>query len=185
MQLSKVRNFICLLVFLAFGAALAFAQGGSTGSLAGTVADPSGAVVSGAKGVVKNGETGQEFTATTSDNGTFNVPSLGANLNGFVDRLIGGWEWHGTARVQSGRPMSFGNVQLVGMTVGELQDMIEIRKGADRVITYLPDDAILNTRRAFNVDVTSSTGYSSLGAPTGRYIAPANSNGCLQGFTGQ
>ena len=78
MQLSGVRSFICLVVFLAFGGAPAYAQGGSTGSLAGTVADPSGAVVSGAKVVVKNGETGQEFTATTSDNGTFNVPSLGA-----------------------------------------------------------------------------------------------------------
>src|SRR5262245_59346468 len=78
MQLSKVRNSICLLVFLAFGAAQVFAQGGSTGSLAGTVADPSGAVVSGAKVVCKNGETGQEFTVTTSGNGTFNVPSLGA-----------------------------------------------------------------------------------------------------------
>jgi carboxypeptidase family protein/TonB-dependent receptor-like protein len=111
--------------------------------------------------------------------------AFGANVNGFVDRLIGGWEWHGAARVQSGRPMSFGAVQLVGMTVGELQDMIKIRKGADRVITYLPADVILNTRRAFNVDATSATGYSSLGAPTGQYIAPANSNGCLQGFTGQ
>lgn len=110
--------------------------------------------------------------------------AFGANANGFVDRLVGGWEWHGAARVQSGRPMTFGNMQLVGMTVGDLQDLIEIRKGEDRVITYLPADVILNTRRAFNVDATSATGYSALGAPTGRYIAPANSNGCLQAFTG-
>ena len=31
---------------------------------------------------------------------------------------------------------------------------------------------------------TSATGYGALGVPTGRYIAPANSNGCLQGFRG-
>jgi len=50
---------------------------------------------------------------------------------------------------------------------------------------FLNADVILNTQRAFNDDVTSATGYSALGVPTGRYIAPANSNGCLQGFTGQ
>ncbi len=155
MQFSKVRKVIRLIVFLTFGAAIAYAQGGSTGSLAGIVTDPSGAVVSGARVVVKSAETGLEFATTTSDNGTFNVP-----------------------------PMSLGNVRLVGMTVGELQDLIEIRKAEDRVITYLPQDVILNTRRAFNVDVTSPTGYSALGAPTGRYIAPANSNGCVQAFTG-
>lgn len=78
MQFSKVRELICLIVFLPFSNALACAQGGSTGSLAGIVADPSGAVVSGAKVVVRGAETGQEFATTTSDNGTFNVPSLGA-----------------------------------------------------------------------------------------------------------
>jgi hypothetical protein len=50
-------------------------------------------------------------------------------------------------------------------------------------VTFLPDDIILNTRRAFSV--AANGGFSALGAPTGRYIAPANSNGCLQGFTGQ
>lgn len=30
-----------------------------------------------AKVVVKSNETGQEFATTTSDNGTFNIPSLG------------------------------------------------------------------------------------------------------------
>jgi hypothetical protein len=43
------------------------------------------------------------------------------NSNGFVDRLVGGWEFHGTARVQSGRPFQFGPVQLIGMTRADLQ----------------------------------------------------------------
>ena len=46
--------------------------------------------------------------------------------------------------------------------------------------TMLPDDVILNTRRAFSVSTTSPTGYSDLGAPEGRYIAPANSADCIQ-----
>ena len=45
----------------------------------------------------------------------------------------------------------------------------------------LPDDIILNTRRAFSTSNTTVDGYStSLGAPTGRYIAPANSASCIQ-----
>jgi hypothetical protein len=44
----------------------------------------------------------------------------------------------------------------------------------------LPADIILNTQRAFSVDPTSTTGYSALGAPEGRYIAPANSSMCIQ-----
>ena len=45
----------------------------------------------------------------------------------------------------------------------------------------LPDDVILNTRRAFSTINTTLDGYStSLGAPEGRYIAPANSASCIQ-----
>lgn len=113
-----------------------------------------------------------------------NGKAFASGVNGAVDRIIGGWEFHGTARVQSGRPFDFGNVQLVGMNASDLQNAIKIRKQADGTVLYLPDDIILNTRRAFNVSATSSTGYGSLGVPTGRYLAPPNSRGCLQAFNG-
>jgi hypothetical protein len=108
------------------------------------------------------------------------------SANGLVDRLAGGWAIHGQARIQSGSTISFGNVQLVGMTAKELQKLMQIRKTTDAtgagVVFFLPDDIILNTRRANN---TTATGFSSLGAPTGQYIAPANSGGCVQAFVGQ
>jgi len=109
------------------------------------------------------------------------------NANGLVDRLAGGWAIHGQARIQSGSTFSFGNVQLVGMTRNELQKAVKIRKTTDPVtgagvVFFLPDDIILNTRRANN---TTATGFSTLGAPTGRYISPANSNGCVQATVGQ
>ena len=44
----------------------------------------------------------------------------------------------------------------------------------------LPDDVILNTRRAFSTSPTSSTGYSDLGVPEGRYIAPGQRPDCIQ-----
>lgn len=44
----------------------------------------------------------------------------------------------------------------------------------------MPDDVILNTRRAFGVSTTDPSGYSDLGVPEGRYFAPANSANCIQ-----
>lgn len=109
---------------------------------------------------------------------------FGGDTNRLTNHLIGGWEWHGTARIQSGRPFALGNVQLVGMTAAELQESVDARKQPNRTVTFLPDDIILNTRRAFSVSATGA-GFGALGAPTGRYIAPANSNGCIQAFVGQ
>jgi hypothetical protein len=97
---------------------------------------------------------------------------------------VAGWQFNGAARMQA-RAASFGNVRLVGMTKEEAQKLykFEIRPdpqtGLSNVFT-MPDDVILNTRRAFSVSTTSATGYSDLGVPTGRYFAPANSADCIQ-----
>lgn len=81
--------------------------------------------------------------------------------------------------------VNFGNVRLVGMTPDDLQTMykFDIRinpANGLRTPYMLPDDVILNTRRAFNTSPTSPTGYSDLGVPEGRYFAPANSATCIQ-----
>ena len=44
----------------------------------------------------------------------------------------------------------------------------------------LPQDIVDNTVKAFNVSPTSATGYSDLGAPSGRYLAPANGPDCIE-----
>ncbi len=41
-----------------------------------------------------------------------------------------------------------------------------------------------NTVKAFAVSATTPTGYGALGAPTGRYIAPANSPTCIESSVG-
>src|ERR1043166_8245963 len=46
------------------------------GTILGTVTDPSGAVVSGAKVTVRNTATGLERVTQTTSDGTFNVPEL-------------------------------------------------------------------------------------------------------------
>ncbi len=69
-------RFLMLLVAITSLSVFGFGQGTSTGSIAGTVTDPTTAVVSGATVTIKNNATGQEFTAVTTDNGTFNVPAV-------------------------------------------------------------------------------------------------------------
>jgi len=103
-----------------------------------------------------------------------------------IDHIIGGWGFDGSARVQSGQILSFGNVRLVGMTDAQLQDAFSIRKDdANRVVYILPQDIIDNTIKAFSTSATSATGYGSGGAPTGRYFAPANGPDCIQALPGQ
>jgi hypothetical protein len=107
-----------------------------------------------------------------------------SSLHPFLNGIVGGWSFNGVGRIQA-RTINLGNVRLVGMTVGDLTDLYryDIRTNpANGLPTpyVFPDDVILNTRRAFGVDPSSSTGYSALGVPEGRYIAPANSADCIE-----
>lgn len=115
-----------------------------------------------------------------------------SNANGFVNSLVNGFTILPVIRWQSGSPFSLGNVSLVGMTVKELQKEIKVRKGPN-VVTYLPDDIILNSQRAFDININNTTGFGTafggtagIGtAPTGRYIAPAGSGNCQSRFAGE
>jgi hypothetical protein len=111
---------------------------------------------------------------------------LANDVSGVFDKLVSGWEWHGTTRIQGGPPLSIGGVRLIGMTRKDLQKALQLRfNDAGKIIYYLPQDIIDNTIRANNVSATSATGYGPLGPPSGRYIAPANSADCIEIFSGQ
>ena len=108
----------------------------------------------------------------------------GSNMNAVLDGIVGGWSFNGVGRVQA-RMVDFGNVRLVGLTKSDLQSMykFDIRTDAAGLqnVYMLPDEFILNTRRAFSVSATTADGYSTgLGAPQGPHIAPANSENCVQ-----
>jgi hypothetical protein len=110
--------------------------------------------------------------------------ALMGNSGALLDRLIGGWEFDGTARIQSGNILNFGNVNLVGMTQKEFRKEFGLYfDDANGVIYHLPKHIIDNTIRAFSVSSTTASGYSGP-APTGRYIAPANSASCIQVISG-
>jgi hypothetical protein len=111
---------------------------------------------------------------------------LFSNANGVVNRIIGGWQFQGTGRIQSGQLFNLGNYSLVGMTTKELNDVFRLRDDAPNKVMYiLPKDIIDNTIKAFGTSATSPTGYGTLGPPSGRYIAPASNANCLQAYSGQ
>ena len=90
---------------------------------------------------------------------------FGAAAPSLLDALIGGWSLNGVGRVQD-RLIDFGSVRLVGMTPDDLQREYRVRLTDDpanpgrQLVTMLPDDIILNTRRAFNTSATAASGYS-------------------------
>jgi len=115
-----------------------------------------------------------------------------SNSSGLLDRIVGGWEISGVARVQSGRMVDFGNVNVVGMSTEELQKAVGLytysvdglNATAATALYLLPKEIVENTVRAFNTQATAANGYGSLGAPTGRYIAPANGRDCIENIPG-
>jgi hypothetical protein len=111
---------------------------------------------------------------------------FGTNWNPWMDGILGGWSFNGVGRFQT-RMFDFGNVRLIGMNAKDVQSMFKLRRVKDPAINNgletvftMPQDVIDNTRRAFDTSATSLTGYGSLGAPTGRYFAPANSIDCIE-----
>jgi len=69
------KSFSLLLIVLALCSALAFGQA-ETGQITGTVTDPQGAVVSGAKVTMRNTATSAERTSTTTGNGLYTFTNL-------------------------------------------------------------------------------------------------------------
>jgi Carboxypeptidase regulatory-like domain len=70
-------RFLVVITALALFSAMAFSQTTvGSGSIVGTVTDPSGAVVNGAKITITNSATGQSSTLTANSSGSFNSGSL-------------------------------------------------------------------------------------------------------------
>jgi len=108
---------------------------------------------------------------------------FGTNFNPWLNGFAGGWTFAMTGRVQV-RTLSISGARLVGMSLEQLQNEYSFRIDGSNVVTMLPQDIILNTQRAFSTSATSATGYSALGPPTERYIAPSDTPTCIALRTG-
>jgi hypothetical protein len=140
--------------------------------------------------MVRNGGTEGDVTHAFKLNAVYPLPfgrgrRWGSGANGLVDRLIGGWQVAGNARLHSGQLLDLGDVRLVGMDVKELQKAFKLRIDSQNRVFMLPQDIINETVKAFSVSPTSATGYGNLGPPSGRYIAPADGLDCIEAIRGE
>ena len=97
-------------------------------------------------------------------------------MGAWMDRLIGGWQLAGTARLQTGALIDLGNIRIVGMSEEEARKAFKFRRVSPSEMYMWPDDIIDNTIKAFELDINGFT----QGEPTGRYFAPATSTGCVE-----
>ena len=86
---NGLQKYLLVLLTVGLCALPAFGQGGSTGSLSGTVTDPKGAVVAGATVTVKNAGTNQEFSTETNNSGAYNIPTLSSGVYTATIRAAG------------------------------------------------------------------------------------------------
>jgi hypothetical protein len=123
---------------------------------------------------------------------TYEIPvgrgrRFGRTMNPWLDAVLGNWEYSGTGRVQTNR-FEVDDAKLFGMTQDELQKAFKIHTvrtdtGAITVFSF-PQDIVDNTRRAYNTDPTSPTGYPAGETPAGRYIGPASTAECIFIYVG-
>ena len=78
MQVSRLRDFLGLSLFLTMFAPVASAQ--TTGTLRGTITDPSGSLVTQAKVSVRDEATGVSRSAPSTEQGTYEFPALPVGL---------------------------------------------------------------------------------------------------------
>ncbi|HUF48394.1 MAG TPA: carboxypeptidase-like regulatory domain-containing protein, partial [Vicinamibacterales bacterium] len=119
-------------LMIAVGSTSAFAQGGVTSSIAGVVEDISGGTIPGATVVARNNATGFEYTAVTSQNGTFTfgaVPpgtyTVTITLSGFKTVVQTG------VVVRAGVP---GDVRAT-LEVGGIEEVVEVQGRSEIVQT--------------------------------------------------
>src|ERR1700761_3261807 len=75
-QTQRRNGWICWALALIITGAMAFGQGIVTGSMGGSVVDPSSAAISGATITAVQKATNASFKTTTNDAGTFQIPGL-------------------------------------------------------------------------------------------------------------
>ena len=129
--------------------------------------------------------TGGEGDVTHAVKGTFvyELPfgqgkRFATGAGPLMDRIVGGWQVSGTVRVQTGELIDLGNINVVGMSLDEVQGLFKSRitgPGLAPIYSW-PQDIIDNTIKAFDRDIN---GFRQ-GEPTGRYFAPANMQNCIE-----
>jgi hypothetical protein len=135
-----------LLVFVQVNGSAAFAQS-DRGSLTGVVKDPKGAVITKAVVVMRNADTGERFTSSTTDTGSFTLSSLPA---GTYDLSVEATGFKGYA--QNGITISVAQTTLqnVGLTIGAVTDTVTVNTDATLLKTENAEQSTTISRQTLN-----------------------------------
>ncbi len=177
----------CFLIFplaalLALSGTLAYAQGGASSSLAGTVTDSTGGVVPGADIVVKNVATGTVFTAVSGPDGTFNIPSMPTgiytatiSLSGFKTVLLN------DVTLNAGVPASVKAV----LQPGELQETVVVAGATEVIQTQSASVAsTMTSRQIANLPVAGRAAFELVGYMPGVVTSTGSlRDGTVNGLT--
>ena len=121
-----------------------------TGSIVGTVSDPSGAVISGANVTITNAATGQVVVLVTNSAGSFNS---GALIPGNYKTRISA---NGFRSIEVSTPVQVGNTATVNVNLqlGQQNQVIEVQASDLRVNTEQPTvQGVLNEQQVNNLPV--------------------------------
>ena len=106
------------------------------------------------------------------------------NAGRLLDALIGGWGFNGAVKLQSGTPINFGNVNLVGMTKKELEQAVGVYYSQS--VSYSNAAPVVATASYLPADIISNSSNAFANLPfEGRAIVPAGYGGCIQEFVGE
>jgi len=140
-----------LLLVLANALAQLFAQTTiATGSIIGSVSDPTGAVISGAQITITNLATGQVMSLTTNSSGSFTSSAL---VPGDYKTIVSA---KGFSSVEAVVPVQVGNMATfnVSLHVGNDKEVVEVRDAAVQVNTEQPTvQGVLNEQQVENLPV--------------------------------
>ncbi len=173
----RVFTFALTIAFLAFATGAAFGQG-SSGTVAGVVTDPSGAVVPGASVVISNAVSGYNRSTTSDATGHFrffNLPlnpySVSGSAPGFAGHAV-------TVRVDSPLPL---NIQ-IPLSISSTSNVVEVDAAPDLVASDPHDhvDIDRNFINRLSIEQPSSA-LSSIVTELSPGVA-ADSNGLLHGL---
>ena len=120
-------------VILAICGLPVFGQVTTTGSIVGTVADPTGAVVPNATVTAKNKSTGKESTATSTDNGNFSIPQVSSGMYTLTVQATSGFKKSQVTdvKVDVGTPATVNVV----LELGNPQETVTIVGGGEVIQT--------------------------------------------------
>ena len=131
--LRKLFSAIALLSLLAI-AGTSVAQQSGAGTVTGTVSDPTGAVVPGAKVAIRNPVSGAERTAVTDKAGTFSIPNVPLNNYHLTVNAAGFAPYAQDIDVRSIVPLNVA----ASLTVGEAATSITVEGTAEDLLENTP-----------------------------------------------